>query len=59
MADATLWLSQRPPEEAQADDDSTMHVAEVLRSRISVRSVNQLGETVLKTLTALEDMDTV
>ncbi|KAL1940160.1 hypothetical protein VTO73DRAFT_9111 [Trametes versicolor] len=35
MADATLWLSQRPPEEPQADDDSTMHVAEVLRSRIS------------------------
>ncbi|OJT03212.1 DNA repair protein RAD51 -like protein [Trametes pubescens] len=35
MADATLWLSQRPPEEAESDDDSTVHIAEVLRSRIS------------------------
>ncbi|EIW57144.1 P-loop containing nucleoside triphosphate hydrolase protein [Trametes versicolor FP-101664 SS1] len=48
MADATLWLSQRPPEEPQADDDSTMHVAEVLRSRISVRPVIRFGGTVLK-----------
>lgn len=33
--DATLWLSQRPSEES-ADEAATTHVAEVLRSRISV-----------------------
>ncbi|KAI9000477.1 P-loop containing nucleoside triphosphate hydrolase protein [Trametes punicea] len=36
MTDATLWLSRRPTEESEAVEESTMHVAEVLRSRISV-----------------------
>ncbi|KAH9847228.1 P-loop containing nucleoside triphosphate hydrolase protein [Lenzites betulinus] len=34
MADATLWLSQRPAEDS-GDEAATTHVVEVLRSRIS------------------------
>ncbi|KAI0351774.1 P-loop containing nucleoside triphosphate hydrolase protein [Trametes cingulata] len=35
MADATLWLSHRPEAESEEDQETTVHVAEVLRSRIS------------------------
>ncbi|KAI9061202.1 P-loop containing nucleoside triphosphate hydrolase protein [Trametes sanguinea] len=35
MTDATLWLSRRPEDESADEKGSTMHVAEVLRSRIS------------------------
>ncbi|CDO71803.1 hypothetical protein BN946_scf184939.g27 [Trametes cinnabarina] len=39
MTDATLWLSRRPEGESTDDGESSVHVAEVLRSRISVFSV--------------------
>ncbi|KAI0366187.1 P-loop containing nucleoside triphosphate hydrolase protein [Pilatotrama ljubarskyi] len=35
MADATLWLSRRPEAESAGDEEATIHVAEVLRSRIT------------------------
>ncbi len=38
MTDATLWLARRSRDEREGEADSTMHTAEVFRSRLTVGS---------------------